>query len=244
MAKGHGSEGSTHQPKIQPEPSKPKASKHVESSKRTESSFEEEPEKSSKKRKAGNLEAAQKKKSKKHKSKRSKGSHEKDLTEVSEGRKAEGKRAESSHEEEAKASEEKQRTDQIDEVEVEVEHETQSTAVLPAEEEPREAQLEDCHRVLPPPLDLSREDSDEEDQMPLTRLLKPTTPQIELSSVPSVLESLPPPEPLVTEPESPIAPISRTQQLVITLPRERNESGSESTMIEEESEGDDAEVCD
>ncbi|XP_031108718.1 chromodomain-helicase-DNA-binding protein 7-like [Ipomoea triloba] len=257
MAKGHGSEGSTHQPKTQPEPSKPKASKHAESSKRIESSFEEEPEKSSKKRKARSLEAAQKKKSKKDKSKRSKGSDEKDLTEVSKGRETEGKQAESSHEEEAKASKEvtkkrkakqlkrpkkKQRTDQFDEVEVE--HETQSTAVLPAEEEPREAQFEDCHRVFPPPLDLSREDSDEEDQMPLTRLLKPTTPQIESPSVTSFLESLPPPEPLITESESPIAPMPRTQQLVITLPRKRNESGSESTMIEDESEGDDAEVCD
>ncbi|XP_031124338.1 uncharacterized protein LOC116027052 [Ipomoea triloba] len=257
MAKGHGSEGSTHQPKTQPEPSKPKASKHDKFSKRTESSSEEEPEKSSKKRKAGSLEAAQKKKLKKHKSKRSKSSDEKDPTEVSEGRKTEGKQAESSHVEEVKASKEvtkkrkakqlkrpkkKQMTDQVDEGEVE--HETRSTAVLPAEEEPREAQLEECHRVLPPPLDLSREDTDEEDQMPLTRLLKPTTPQIESPSVPSVLESLPPPEPLVTEPESPIAPMPRTQQLVITLPRERNESGFESTMIEDESEGDDTEVCD
>lgn len=257
MAKGHGSEGSTHQPKTQPEPSKPQASKHAESSKRTESSSEKEPEKSSKKRKAGSLEAAQKRKSKKHKSKRSKSSAEKDLTEVSEGHKTEGKKAESSHEEKAKASKEvtkkrkakqlkrpkkKPKTAQTDEVKVE--HETQSTAVLPAEAEPKEAHLEVCHRVLPPPLDLSREDSDEEDQMPLTRLMKPTTPQIEPPSTQSALESLPPPEPLVTEPESPIAPMPRTQQLVITLPRERNESGTESTMIEDDSEGDDADIYD
>lgn len=124
----------------------------------------------------------------------------------------------------------------------------ESTVVLPIVEEQGRTLINDNSRVIPPRLNIDHEDSDEDDQLHLTRFMKPKTSPSKpfepkhTSSKPPIPELTP--EPLEIESSVLEPPVSEAQgPLTLAIRSQPNpsleDSDSGSSWIEKDSEGED-----